>query len=130
MIGLDTNILVRYVMQDDPIQSKKVTNFIENNLSEEQLGYIPLIALAEFIWVLKSCYGLTKDNLIDAIEALLSTKQFLVERKDVAWKAMRIYQQNSGDYSDTLIAVIAKNDGCSDVITFDKKAQCIGMTLL
>lgn len=130
MIGLDTNVLVRYVMQDDPVQTQKATDFIENNLSEEQLGYIPLIALAEFIWVLKRCYGLTKDNLVDAIEALLTTKQFLVERKGVAWKAMRIYQQNSGDYSDTLIAVIAQNDGCADIVTFDKKAQSIGMTLL
>ena len=130
MIGLDTNVLIRYVMQDDPAQTKKATEFIEKHLFDNNLGYITLITLAEFIWVLKSCYGLSKGNLVEAIEALLTTKQFLVERKDAAWKAMRIFQQNNGDFSDALITVVAQNDGCTDVVTFDKRAKTVGMTLL
>ena len=74
MIGLDTNVVIRYIAQDDPVQSQKATRLIES-LSSDVPGYIPLVALVEIVWVLEESYGLTKKELIVILETLLRTKE-------------------------------------------------------
>lgn len=128
MIGLDTNIVVRYVMQDDPAQSPKANKLIDS-LGDGK-GYITLISLIETTWVLESCYDLNKNELIQALEGILKTKQFLVEKPDVAYVALKNYKQGKADYSDALIAASAKDSGCEKIMTFDKRAVTVGMERL
>lgn len=130
MIGLDTNIVVRYLTQDDPAQCKKVNRLIDEELSSEYKGYITLISLIEVVWVLESCYEQGKAELIAVIEGLLTTKQFLLERGDIAHLALRSYRGGKGDFSDAVISESAKQAGCARVVTFDKKAVTLGMKLL
>ncbi len=128
MIGLDTNVLVRYITQDDVGQAKKATSLIENELSERNLGFVTLIALIELTWVLESCYEQNKTSIIRVIEALLSTKQILIERADLAHLALKDFQAANGDFSDALISKVSVDNGCSKILTFDKKAQSVGMS--
>ena len=89
MIGLDTNIIVRYLAQDDELQSEQATQIIENKLSPDNPGYISLIVLVELVWVLTRCYYQTKNELHPIINQLLTTKQFQIEQVDNVFKALR-----------------------------------------
>lgn len=119
MIGLDTNILVRYITQDDDVQSKKATSLIENGLSQRNLGFVSLVVLIELTWVLESCYGQNKDSIIKVIEALLTTKQILLERADIAHLALKDFHSGNGDFSDAIIYRVCVDNGCTEIFTFD-----------
>ncbi len=82
MIGLDTNVLVRYIMQDDAKQSPKATKFMES-LTADAPGFVSLISIVELGWVLSFSYGLTRDQLAQALDALLRTKEIVIDRADV-----------------------------------------------
>ncbi len=130
MLGLDTNVLVRYITQDDAKQAKIATDIIENQISMNNLGFIALITLVEVTWVLASCYDVSKEQLLDVVQNLLTSKQIKVERSDVAYLAVRKCRVANGDFSDAVIMAISEQDGCSEVVTFDKKAASVGMTVL
>ena len=129
MIGLDTNVLIRYLTQDDEQQSEIATRVIENELNNENKGFVSLIVLVEIVWVLMRCYGQTKSDLQPIINQILTTKQFQIEQVDNAFKALRKWQQAKGDFSDALIAVLAQDNDCTYTLTFDKKAVSLGMRL-
>jgi len=129
VIGLDTNILIRYLTQDDELQSEIATRFIEKELNIENQGFVSLIVLVEIVWVLMRCYGQTKSDLHPVINQLLTTKQFQIEQTDNAFKALRLWQQAKGDFSDALIVVLAQDNDCTYTLTFDKKAVSLGMRL-
>jgi predicted nucleic-acid-binding protein len=131
MIGLDTNVIVRYIIQDDPKQALKATKVIENQLSSRDPGFITLISLVEVTWVLESCYDQNKQDILNVLHALLTTKQLIVERADIAYLAMKRCQVSpKADFSDAMITVISEQEGCLQVLTFDKKAKSVGMELL
>ena len=130
MIGLDTNVLVRYFMQDDAEQSAKANKLIEA-LSADKPGFIPLIAIVELVWVLESCFHLTRDQLAQALDALLHTKELVVDRADQVMKALRMFKAGTADFADCLIERGASNAGCSRTMTFDvAAAKTAGMTLI
>lgn len=129
VIGLDTNIIIRYLTQDDKKQAEVATRIVENELNSENQGFISLVVLVEIVWVLMRCYDQTKTELYSVINQLLATKQFQVEQLDNAFKALRKWQQTNGDFSDALIAVLAQDKGCAYTLTFDKKAVSLGMKL-
>ena len=131
MIGLDSNIVIRYLVQDDKKQSAAATRFIEKSLTTDVPGYINHITLCEIVWVLQRCYDVTKQQLRDIIEGLLTTKQLIVENAEVAWKALRAYDANSADFCDALIGQANIHSGCEHTVTFDKKAASLpGFDLL
>jgi len=130
MIGLDTNVLVRYIAQDDPVQSPQAVHFIERQCSPDDPGFVGLITLAELVWVSESCYGATKDGVIDLLRRILSTKQLLVQDTEVAWQALRLFERGQADFADYLVERIARAKGCERTVTFDKTAAKAGMTLL
>lgn len=130
MIGLDTNVIVRYIMQDDGKQSPLATHLIES-LSAEEPGFIPLVSMVELGWVLLSAYGLDRGQLIEAFTGLLRTKELVVERAEIVWQALRLLQGTNADFADCLIACSASSAGCARTMTFDRgAAKCAGMTLL
>ena len=130
MIGLDTNVVVRYIMQDDVKQSPQATRLIES-LSADAPGFVPLVSVVELAWVLSSAYELDRDQLCEAFEGLLRTKELIVERAEIVWKALRVFQRANADFADCLIACSAAAAGCARTMTFDRfAAKSGGMTLL
>jgi predicted nucleic-acid-binding protein len=131
MIGLDTNVLVRYVVQDDPRQSPKATRLIEA-LTADAPGHITTVSVIELVWVLQSCYAAAHDEIANVLEQLLRTKEIVVESADTVWKALRVYHENvSADFADCLIERSAAEAGCGETLTFDRKAvKVCGMKLI
>jgi predicted nucleic-acid-binding protein len=130
MIGLDTNVLVRYIMQDDAKQAPQATRLVES-LSAEAPGFLPLVAVVELAWVLSSAYDLDRAQLVEAFEGVLRTKELVIERAEVVWKALRAFQSVNADFADCLIAHSAASAGCEKTMTFDRgAAKSAGMTLL
>lgn len=130
MIGLDTNVLVRYIMQDDPAQSAKAAGLIES-LDADNPGFIALVSVVELYWVLTSCYGLSDAQAASALEAVIRTRQFVVERADVVVRALSVFQAGKSDWPDCLIERSAAHAGCSQTVTFDERAaRHAGMALL
>jgi predicted nucleic-acid-binding protein len=130
MIGLDTNVLVRYIMQDDLKQSPLATRLVESR-SVESRGFVPLVSVVELFWVMSSAYELDRGQLIAALEGLLRTKELVVERAEIVWKALRIFQTANVDFADCLIERSAAAVGCERTMTFDRgAAKNAGMTLL
>ena len=122
MIGLDTNILVRYLAQDDPVQTRAATQLIEHRLSAHAPGMILAIVLAETLWVLGDLYDATNDEQIDCVERLLKTRQFEIQHRVAIMRAVELARHAPCGLADCLIAEIAAAEGCSHVATFDKKA--------
>ena len=123
MTGLDTNVIVRYVAQDDPRQSAAATRLMEKTLSVEEPGFVALVTLCEVAWVLAECYGADRARIRSVLQGLLETRQIAVESSKLAWRALRAWEGSSGaDFSDALIGEVALSAGASKVFTFDKAA--------
>ena len=123
MIGIDTNVLIRYIVQDDPGQSRIATRMIEENLSPENKGFIPSIVLCEVIWVLKRFYRQPKEQLLLVVKTILETEVFEVEHRDCAWRAYYDFDEGPAGFSDYYLARINKTYGASFTVTFDERAQ-------
>jgi predicted nucleic-acid-binding protein len=130
MIGLDTNVLVRYLVQDEPVQSARATRLIEHELSDREPGYIGLVVLVETCWVLKRVYGATPAELRETVRDLLDTRQLVVERRAVVAAALARLGDGAGDIADALVVEGASDAGCARTVTFDKAAVKLGMGLL
>jgi predicted nucleic-acid-binding protein len=122
MIGLDTNILARYLAQDDPVQSPKATALIERRLSEDDPGFVSVVAMVETVWVLEHAYGLSDDGIVAAIERMLQADVLLVENEQEVFTAMIAFKDGRGSFADALIGALAAKAGCSRIVTFDRKA--------
>jgi len=130
MIGLDTNVLVRYIMQDDAKQSAQASKLIES-LTPSTPAFVSLVSVVELGWVLTTCYGLTRAQVAQAIDALLRTKEIVVDRSDEIFRALRVYKSSSADFADCLIERISASAGCERTMTFDHgAAKAAGMTLI
>mgnify|MGYP001098423918 CR=1 FL=1 len=130
MIGIDTNVLVRYIAQDDATQSSKATRLIES-LTVESPGYISIVSVVELVWVLTACYSATKNEICDVMETLLRTKEIIVAEADTVWKSVRTYRDVKADFADCLIERSANEAGCSHTVTFDRSAaKHCGMKLI
>ncbi len=121
MIGLDTNVLVRYIAQDDAKQSARATTLI-NSLSSENPGFITLVALVELVWVMKSCYNATKEEIVAILETLMRTQELVVENAETAIRALTVFSGSKADFSDCLIERSAQKAGCEYTVTFDGNA--------
>jgi predicted nucleic-acid-binding protein len=131
VIGLDTNVIIRYLTQDDLAQAEKANELIDTQLSAKQPGFITLLSLVEVSWVLASCYHQGRHDILTLLHDLLTTKQLLVESADSAYLAIKRCRDHDGtDFSDALIAVLSEAQGCEVIYSFDKSAQKVGMTLL
>jgi predicted nucleic-acid-binding protein len=130
MIGLDTNILVRYLAQDDAGQAALADKLVES-LTDTAPGFVSLVVLMETVWVLESRYGVGADKVAQVLETLLNVGGIVVEQTEIVWRSLRWFKAESGDFSDTLIAMLARGNGCKVIYTFDKSAaKRSGMTLL
>lgn len=123
MIGLDTNVLVRYLTQDDPIQSPKATEIVERRLTEENPGFVSVVAMVETVWVLDRAYGLGSHEIAAAVERMLQTDVLVIENEQEIFTAMIALKEGPGSFSDSVIAALGAKAGCSYTLTFDQKAH-------
>lgn len=122
MIGLDTNVLVRYLTQDDPTQSAKAAEIIERQLTEQSPGFLSVVVMVETVWVLDRAYRLPADEIAAALERILQTDVFSVENEQEVFTAMIALKDGHGSFADALIAGLSAKAGCSFTLTFDYKA--------
>ena len=122
LIGLDTNILVRYLTQDDPIQSPRAREIIERRLTEEKPGFVSIVAMVETVWVLERAYRLTPHEIVGAIERMLQTDVLVVENEQEVFTAMIALKDGQGSFADAMIAALGARMGCSCTLTFDREA--------
>ncbi|MCU1785004.1 type II toxin-antitoxin system VapC family toxin [Pseudomonas sp. 13B_2.1_Bac1] len=121
MIGLDTNVLVRYVTQDDPVQSAKASELIES-LTTASPGFVSMVSIVELVWVLQSCYQSAKSDVVTVLETLLRTRELTVAHGEIIWQALRKFVANKADFADCLIERCAHAAGCKYTATFDLNA--------
>lgn len=131
MIGLDTNVLVRFLVQDDPDQARMALAFLQESCTRERPGFINRIVLCELAWVLKGTYRCTREEVARAIEGLASMAEVRVEDPEETWQAVSAYRAGEADFSDALMALTNRSLGCETTVTFDRRAASVtGMSLL
>jgi len=122
VIGLDTNVIVRYLAQDDVRQAAIATRFIEGSLSAEARGFVSIVTLAEVVWVMASNYRAARAAVADIVEGLLTAPQLAIEKADVIWRALRAFRESKANFSDAVIVELGRDAGCSKTVTFDRHA--------
>ena len=122
MTGLDTNIIVRYLTQDDPVQSRKAADIIERRLSVSNPGFVSVVTTAETVWVLDRAYRFTAKEIAAAVERMLQVEVLLIQHEQQVFTAMVALKQGRSSFSDALIAELGAHEGCNYTLTFDQKA--------
>ncbi len=130
MIGLDTNVIVRYVAQDDPAQSPAATRLIDS-LSSEEPGFLSLVVVAELVWVLQRSYHCERRKISEVLDSLLQIEELVIEQAELVSQALRLYSIGRTDFSDYLIERCSNAAHCKYTFTFDHMAATVaGMRLL
>jgi predicted nucleic-acid-binding protein len=129
MTGLDTNVLVRYLTEDDPVQTTAAGRVMDS-FSAESPGYVSVIVLAELVWVLESLYRFTKKEIEQVLETLLRSEELVLERAEIVSQALRMFRGSRADFADCLIERSGHAAECRYTVTFDKKAAAGGMRLI
>ncbi len=131
MIGLDTNVVIRFLTQDDEGQSPVATRLM-SRLTRDAPGFISLVVLAEIAWVLSRAYKAPRSDVAHAIEGLLRSAEIVIENAGAAWRALAVYEAaRSVQFADALIAEVAAMAGASETVTFDRSAAAeAGMRLI
>ena len=122
MIGVDTNVLVRHLTQDDPGQAAAAGEFFSRECSGENPAYINDVVACELVWVLEDAYAYSRDEIAAVLENLLRTEQVRFARPSCVWRALEQYRK-SHDFSDALIGEINLESGCTAIVTFDRRAS-------
>ena len=130
MIGLDTNVLVRYFAQDHEGQSARAASLMES-LSEQELGFVSLVTLVELVWVMQGAYKAKKTDIVAILQMLLQTREIFVENTETALQALARFAESKAGFADCLIERSGHRSGCTYTAKFDKEAAATaGMRLL
>jgi predicted nucleic-acid-binding protein len=130
MIGLDTNIVVRYLTHDDPSQATAAATVMDS-LSSDSPGFLSLIVIAELVWVLEDSYRFKKKEIERVLETLLRSKELVLERAEIVSQALRKFSASRADFADCLIERCGQAAECKHTVTFDRNAAtAAGMRLL
>jgi predicted nucleic-acid-binding protein len=121
MIGLDTNILLRLVLQDHPVEGPKATKFFKS-LSSDEPGFVNTVVLAEFVWTLRSRVGLARGEIADTVSGLLDSGDIVFEHEDLVEYVLDRSRTSKADVADLLIALKNEAAGCLRTVSFDKDA--------
>ena len=130
MIGLDTNVLVRYFAQDDAVQSPQANRIMEA-LSEDNGGFVSVVSIVELVWVMQSAYQADRATVTNIMQTLFSIASIKVENTETVQKALRTYSNTQADFADCLIVKSCEAADCDTTMTFDVgAAKKCGMTLV
>ena len=123
MTGIDTNVLVRYLVWDDEQQARKAERYIEQAIKTDKKCFINLVVLCELVWVLEAAYKFKRDEISRVIDMMLKTKQFEIEKRDVVKRALKEYKEGRADFADYLIGLVNSEYGCNTTVTLDRKLR-------
>jgi predicted nucleic-acid-binding protein len=129
MIGLDTNVVVRYLTHDDPAQATAAIRVLDS-LSQDSPGFLSLIVIAELVWVLEGSYRFKKNEIERVLDTLLRSKELVIERAEIVFQALRKFSASRADFADCLIERCGHAADCQSTVTFDQNAASAGMKLL
>lgn len=121
MIGLDTNVLVRYLTQDDPEQASRAGRLIESRCTKEDPGYVSLVVLCELAWVLRGAYAYEKHLVIKVLEHILASSELRVEAEHIARSALAAFRRDLADFADYIVIFSNHSAGCKATFSFDQK---------
>jgi predicted nucleic-acid-binding protein len=131
VIGLDTNVLVRLITADDFAQAQRAREFVSRHCSQEDPAFIATLVLAEAVWVLQSNHGMGRAEIAQAIERLLTVREFAFEDDDVIRGALETFARSSVGFTDLLILGTNRANACDTTATFDRRAAKLdGFTLI
>ena len=122
MIGIDTNVLVRYLVRDDEAQFEKASRLIKREIGAGEAVFVSLLVLLETEWVLRSRYGLKKAEIVDAISGLLDATEIQFEAEPAIEESLKFWKDSTADFADCLIGAHNRRLGCRATATFDAKA--------
>jgi len=130
VIALDTNVLVRFLVQDEPLQAQLATKLIDQ-LTEDAQGFVSREVLIELVWVLERAYRLGRAEIAVALDGLLSATELDIEGSDELAPALELYRKDGFGFADLMIAAAARRSGASELLTFDRQAARLpGVRLL
>ena len=131
MIGIDTNLLLRLIVGDEPKQAVMAREFLRGRCSADEPGYVCHIVLVELVWTLARAYGYPREGIAAAIEQILETAQLDVESPGEVAAAVQDYRRGAADFADCLLVRVNAATGCTHTVTFDRKAaKLAGFELL
>ncbi len=123
MIGLDTNVLVRYLTRDDEAQFKAARKLLHEIESSGDTAYLSVVVLAELAWVLDISYGFDRRTLASTLEKLLGTVEFTVEDRELVGEAVAEFAAGKAGFADHLIGARNRAAGCNTTATFDRSLR-------
>jgi predicted nucleic-acid-binding protein len=121
--GLDTNVLVRYLTRDDPVQFRQADAFIAATVAAGDRCFVNAVVLCELVWVLRGAYRFEKVAVLKALDGIVATAQFVIDSKDVVRRAVEDYRGGKGDFADYLIGRWNQDAGCETTATFDRNLK-------
>lgn len=121
MIALDTNVVVRFLTQDDPMQAPQATALFAQ-LTVDSPAYLCREVMVEIVWVLERAYNLPRSDIATAVEGLLASREIIVETDERVGLAIERYRQGGAGFSDHMIALAARDESCKEIYSFDRKA--------
>lgn len=122
MIGIDTNVLVRFILDDDPVWSPAAVKFMTETVTSENLGYVNILTLAEMVWALKKEAHFDRARLVMVIVALIATNNLVLGDIDLVKRALQLFRTGNADFADYMIAELNRANGAEPTVTIDKRA--------
>lgn len=122
MVALDTNVLIRYIVQDDKAQARSAVQLIERECTPDEPGFVNLIVMCEMVWVLKSGYGYSRKVVASVIRAMLTSAELDIEASETVWQALGTFERGKADFADGLIGIHNKKNHAVTTYTFDFNA--------
>ena len=123
MTGLDTNVLVRYLTEDDPVQSRRAADCLATVTARGGRCFISALVLCELSWVLRGAYDVSKADLITTLDQILATSQFVIGDKDIIRRGLDAYRGGRADFADYVIGAVHAEAGCERTVTFDRRLR-------
>jgi predicted nucleic-acid-binding protein len=122
MIGLDTNVILRYLLQDDPKQTRQANQIVDRQLSEQNPGFVSLVTVLEIVWVLRGLLKQNRAQIASHLENLLAADSLEVQNEQQVFEAVFALKRATGEFEDALIGALNIWAGCSCTLTFDRNA--------
>jgi predicted nucleic-acid-binding protein len=123
LTGLDTNVLVRYLTQDDRRQSRRANALVAGAVAGGERLFVSVVVLCELVWVLRGAYSLGRPTIAAALEGMLATAQLEIDEKDLVREALEDYRTAGGDFADYVIGHRGREAGCKATATFDRRLK-------
>lgn len=130
MIGLDTNLLLRFTLKDDPVQFELAAKLFNTLLTDRNPGYVSIVVLVEFAWTLRKTFKQSNSIIFRVLSGLLASRNLVFERSATIAAALESSANDNIELPDALIAAIHREDGCSHTVTFDKAFAASGQAVL